>query len=156
MRYLEVLNCIYGELFMHIPYTPSEAGFTNSSHTFLPLWTEFMCQDLQAVQHLRCFRWLETARVIQALETEGSEPSQGSLCTGKLMTWTWAQKSRWLCLSRGFGQDDLQGSLPTSPCNFCGAWWTPSWKATSTVFLLLRKLMVFWAMLPFRTQWRRL
>ena len=36
-----------------------------------------------------------------------------------IWTWSWATMSKWLCLSRGVGSDDLQRSLPTSTILWC-------------------------------------
>lgn len=55
--------------------------------------------------------------------------STGTVCPGKLrsfpwrnlkVTWTWAWEtgSWWSCLSRGFGQEDFQRSLPNMLCFF--------------------------------------
>lgn len=59
-------------------------------------------------------------------------------------TWSWSACSRWLCLSRVSGQDNLQGPLPTTPILwFCTFPTTIEVLALCPAYLLL--MTIFWA-----------
>jgi len=134
---------------------------SNQKHSVI-LWSEGRVQRRQSHTVFSDFRWRHQRQWSQtnsvgSLWISGNTfslwgwPNTGKGCPGRwwslhswrysrvVWMWSWATCSKWPYLSKDFGQDDLQRSLPTSAI----LWFCDLWFVAYHVVLILYHLPCF-------------